>query len=241
MIVIAEARDRQGTPRPAGGHAHQRRSLSGAATRPAEGSLSCCPEVTSVAGKCDTPARPPTPRPSHRLAHCQREAGVRRPAAATLRGRPKWACGWSGAPGSSTRAVGTTAAWRTSHAPRRVGLVARLSLCSLDARAMRQLTPRSISCAVSALPRRVDRSVGSTSRFGRDCWPQGQPVHTLLPTSCDYEEERAVGCVGIVRSWGRRRRALGSGCLARRSPSCQVPATTLRTRRGFDYDRAILR
>lgn len=54
MIVIAEARDRQGIPRPAGGHARQRRSLSGAATRPAEGSLSCCPEVTSVAGKCDT-------------------------------------------------------------------------------------------------------------------------------------------------------------------------------------------
>ena len=29
--------------------------------------------------------------------------------------------------------------------------------------------------AVSALPRRVGRSVGSTPRFGRDCWPQGQP------------------------------------------------------------------
>jgi hypothetical protein len=29
--------------------------------------------------------------------------------------------------------------------------------------------------AVSALPRRVGRSVGSTSRFGRDGWPQGQP------------------------------------------------------------------
>ena len=28
--------------------------------------------------------------------------------------------------------------------------------------------------AVSALPRCVDRSVGSTSRFGRACWPQGQ-------------------------------------------------------------------
>jgi len=29
--------------------------------------------------------------------------------------------------------------------------------------------------AVSALPRCVYRSVGSTSRFGRDYWPQGQP------------------------------------------------------------------
>ena len=35
--------------------------------------------------------------------------------------------------------------------------------------------------AVSALPRCVGRSVGSTPRFGRDCWPQGQPqLHTLL-------------------------------------------------------------
>lgn len=32
--------------------------------------------------------------------------------------------------------------------------------------------------AVSALPRCVGRSVGSTSRFGRDCWPQGQPHST---------------------------------------------------------------
>ena len=29
--------------------------------------------------------------------------------------------------------------------------------------------------AVSALPRRVVRFVGSTTRFGRDHWPQGQP------------------------------------------------------------------
>src|SRR4051794_7052561 len=32
--------------------------------------------------------------------------------------------------------------------------------------------------AVSASPRRVGRSVGSTPRFGRDCWPQGQPHST---------------------------------------------------------------
>jgi hypothetical protein len=32
--------------------------------------------------------------------------------------------------------------------------------------------------AVSALPRCVGRSVGSTSRFGRDGWPQGQPHST---------------------------------------------------------------
>src|SRR4051794_13617295 len=32
--------------------------------------------------------------------------------------------------------------------------------------------------AVSASPRRVGRSVGSTPRFGRDCWPQGQPRST---------------------------------------------------------------
>jgi hypothetical protein len=32
--------------------------------------------------------------------------------------------------------------------------------------------------AVSAVPRCVGRSVGSTSRFGRDCWPQGQPHST---------------------------------------------------------------
>src|SRR4051795_8590170 len=32
--------------------------------------------------------------------------------------------------------------------------------------------------AVSASPRRVGRSVGSTPRFGRDCWPQGQPHPT---------------------------------------------------------------
>ena len=49
------------------------------------------------------------------------------------------------------------------------------------ARGKRQLTPQSISCAVSALPRRVGRSVGSTPRFGRDCWPQGQPVPHPTP------------------------------------------------------------
>ena len=34
--------------------------------------------------------------------------------------------------------------------------------------------PQSIPFAVRALPRRVGRSVGSTPRFGRDCWPEGQ-------------------------------------------------------------------
>src|SRR3954469_8625421 len=32
--------------------------------------------------------------------------------------------------------------------------------------------------AVDASPRRVGRSVGSTPRFGRDCWPQSQPHPT---------------------------------------------------------------
>lgn len=38
--------------------------------------------------------------------------------------------------------------------------------------------PQSIPFAVSASPRYVGRSVGGTPRFGRECWPQGQPHST---------------------------------------------------------------
>jgi len=40
---------------------------------------------------------------------------------------------------------------------------------------------RSRAPLVSASPRRVGRSVGGTTRFGRDCWPQGQPVSHATP------------------------------------------------------------
>ena len=45
--------------------------------------------------------------------------------------------------------------------------------------------------AVSALPRCVGRSVGSTPRFGRDCWPQGQPHSTCYSETCATGEPRA--------------------------------------------------
>ena len=46
--------------------------------------------------------------------------------------------------------------------------------------------------AVSALPRRAGRSVGSTSRFGRDCWPQGQPQSTPYSENVSKTPRRKI-------------------------------------------------
>ena len=46
--------------------------------------------------------------------------------------------------------------------------------------------------AVSALPRRVGRSVGSTPRFSRDCWPQGQPHSTSYSENVSKTPRRKI-------------------------------------------------
>src|SRR3954464_5704273 len=53
--------------------------------------------------------------------------------------------------------------------------------------------------AVSASPRRVGRSVGSTPRFGRDCWPQGRPHSTPYSESGWANADRKDREVGALR------------------------------------------
>jgi hypothetical protein len=46
--------------------------------------------------------------------------------------------------------------------------------------------------AVSALPRCAGRAVGSTSRLGRDCWPQGQPQSTPYSENVSKTPRRKI-------------------------------------------------